>query len=235
MPPPTGTLIDLSMPITDHWRFRPTLSHRSAETYGQPFYNTDLAMGAHGFTHVDAPLHVLPDGAPLGEVDLSRLWGEAVIIDVSALGDNAQLGAAEFDRLGGDVRAGDIVLIRSNHERRHPTTEPEFWTQSPWLDASGARWLLERSVRAVGYDFPQDRGIRAAYVEKFEVHEDGQPEDWACHHFLLESGIPQIEYLTNLWSLTANRVEFYALPLNIPESDGAPTRAFAITPTPSGV
>lgn len=235
MPRPNQILIDLSMPITDHWRFRPSISHRSADAYGQPFHNTDLAMGAHGFTHVDAPSHVLSDGTPLGEVDLGRLWGEAAIIDVSALGDNAQLSAEDFDRLGHAVSDGDIVLIRSNHELRHPTTEPEFWTRSPWLNASAARWLRDRSVRAVGYDFPQDRGIRAAYIDDFDVHAEGQPEDWACHHFLLEAGIVQIEYLTNLWSIPGDRVEFYALPMNIPQSDGAPTRAFAIAPASSGV
>lgn len=54
MPP---TLIDLSMPIVDHWRFSVSFAHKHAVAEGQPFTSTTLDIAAHAFTHVDAPSH----------------------------------------------------------------------------------------------------------------------------------------------------------------------------------
>ncbi|HEY5848887.1 MAG TPA: cyclase family protein [Microlunatus sp.] len=227
-PPTPGTLIDLSMPIVEHWRFPVRFEHTEHVAEGQPFYSTSMRIGAHSFTHVDSPRHVRPDGAPLGEVDLGRLWGEAAVVDLSPLGDDAAISADDLDTAGRHVQSGDIVLLRSDHELRHPTTTPEYWTAAPYVSASAAHWLADREVRAVGFDFPQDRATRSPYQDGFTRHALGQDEDWACHHLLLDRGIPQIEYLSNLRSLPDPRVLFFALPLNLPDHDGAPTRAFAV-------
>ena len=40
--------------------------------------------------------------------------------------------------------------------------------------------------------------------------------------------MPIIEYICNTGMLTTDRVEFFALPLKIPEADGAPARVIAI-------
>lgn len=225
-------LLDLSMPIREHWRFPVQFDHSHNVAEGQPFYSTSLRIAGHAFTHVDAPRHVEPDGTPLGEVDPSRLWGEAAVVDLTGLGDDVAIGAAHLDLAGGHVRSGDIVLLRSDHERRHPTTTPEYWTAAPWVSASAARWLADRQVRAVGFDFPQDRATRSPYLTDFTRHPGGQEEDWACHHLLLENGVPQIEYLTALWTLPTDRVLFFALPLNLPDLDGAPVRAFVLDGDP---
>lgn len=223
------TLVDLSMPIVEHWRFTAAFDKTDKVAEGQRFYSTSLRIAAHAFTHVDSPRHVRADGATLGEVDLGRLWGPAAVLDLSGLGDDAAFTAEDLAAAGHHVQDGDIVLLRSDHARRHPTTTPEYWTMSPYVSASGARWLAERNTRAVGFDFPQDRATRSPYQPDFERHPGGHEEDWACHHLLLDIGILQIEYLTNLHALHHNRIQFFALPLNIPDCDGAPTRAFALT------
>ncbi|RKR73520.1 cyclase family protein [Frondihabitans australicus] len=227
MPP---TLIDLSMPIVDHWRFSVSFAHKHAVAEGQPFTSTTLDIAAHAFTHVDAPSHLDDALPPLGEVDLSRLAGDAVVIDLSGLGDDTEITAEHLEGAGAAVTAGDIALLRTDHELRHPTTSPDYWLRSPYVSASAATWLQERGVSAAGFDFPQDRATRAPYDPHFERHPRGHADDWACHSILLASGTPLIEYLTNLWSLPAERVPFYALPLNVPGSDGAPVRAFATLP-----
>ncbi len=52
--------------------------------------------------------------------------------------------------------------------------------------------------------------------------------DFVTHDVLLRSGIIMIEYLCNLASVKGSRVELFALPLKIPESDGAPARVIAL-------
>lgn len=222
------TFVDLSMPIVSHWRFPVEFENSSNDAEGQQFFSTTLRIAAHAFTHVDSPRHVRADAVGLGDIDPGRLWGEAAVVDVSDVPPGAGIPVAALEAGGAHVQAGDIVLLRSNHEQRHPTTTPEYWTRAPYVSAPAARWLLERRVRAVGFDFPQDRATRSPYDDSFERHPDGHAEDWACHHLLLQEGIPQIEYLTNLDTLAAPRVLFFALPLNLPDGDGAPTRAFAL-------
>lgn len=44
-----------------------------------------LELGTHSGTHVDAPAHLLPDGAPLGGMPLDLWVGPAVLLDAEGL------------------------------------------------------------------------------------------------------------------------------------------------------
>jgi arylformamidase len=225
---PTGaTAIDLSMPIEEHWRFRPAISYVDKDVAGYHFRSTMLQIGAHGFTHVDSPRHVHDEGEELGAIGLDHFWGPAVVLDLSHLEGEAitaeQLAAAAAS--AGGVTGQEIVLLRTDQGVKHPPTTSDFWIRSPWLSAGGARWLLASGVRAVGYDFPQDRAIRSEYDEAWQAGE--LIEEWACHELLLKAGVLQIEYLTNLAS-APTRCLLFALPLNVPTADGAPARVVAL-------
>lgn len=216
--------IDLSMPIEEHWRFSPRISYAQKDVAGCAFHSTAVTMGAHGFTHVDAPLHVDPSASALSPGDIDSLRGVARVIDVSALGSDVEIGVSDIEHV--DVGEGDIVLIRSRHEERHPTTTPDYWVRSPWMGRDAVEWLAARGIGAVGFDFPQDRGIRSEYVDDWVAGE--VLDDWPCHKLLLTRGIFQIEYLTNLAAIEDGACLFFAVPLNFSRSDGSPVRAFAL-------
>ena len=215
------------MPIEEHWRFRPTLSYVDKHVAGYHFRSTLLKMGAHGFTHVDSPRHVHDHGEALSEVSLDQFWGPAVVLDLSHLGNEAMTAQHLADAAAWtDGSTGpEILLLRTDQGVKHPTTTPDFWIRSPWLSAEAARWLLGSGVRAVGYDFPQDRAIRSEYDDDWQPGE--LVEDWAGHELLLKAGVLQIEYLTNLANVP-KRCLLFALPLNIPTADGAPARVVAL-------
>lgn len=204
------------------------MSYRKAVSAGFPFHSTDVTMSAHAFTHVDAPWHVRDDGQAIGDLALGRLWGQAAVIDVSDMGSNAAIDAGHLERRSGDLRGAGIILLRSNHETRYPAAGKEYWTEAPYVTQSGATWLLGSGAKAVGFDFPQDRAIRSDYADGFEPHPDGIAADWPCHHILARAGVIQIEYLANLAALTASPVLFFAFPIKIAASDGAPVRAVAL-------
>ncbi|SDS84900.1 cyclase family protein [Microlunatus soli] len=222
--------IDLSMPIEPHWRFAPTIDYTEQQTAGCAFHSTRFTMGAHAFTHVDAPWHVDPDGIPLGPDHLEQLWGPAVIVDVSGLGADQPISEAALRAAAPEITPGDIVIIRSRHEDRHPTTSAEYWTRAPWMTAEAVRWLATAKIAAVGFDFPQDRGIRAPYDTDWQPAE--LDDDWPCHRLLLHNGIPQIEYLAGLGAISLDRCLFFAVPLRFAHSDGSPIRAFAFDVQP---
>jgi arylformamidase len=225
--PSGAAAIDLSMPIEEHWRFRPEVSYVDKDVAGYQFRSTMLQIGAHGFTHVDSPRHVHDRGEELSAIGLERFWGSAVILDLSHLEDEAITAEHLTDAAAsaGGVTGHEIVLLRTDQGVKHPTTTADFWIRSPWLSAGGARWLLASGARTVGYDFPQDRAIRSEYDDAWQPGE--LVEDWACHELLLKAGVLQIEYLTNLAS-APTRCLLFALPLSIPTADGAPTRAVAL-------
>jgi kynurenine formamidase len=86
--------------------------------------------------------------------------------------------------------------------------------------------VRECGVKAVGFDFPQDRGIRADYDPDWSPSADPL-DDWACHRLLLTQGVLQIEYLTGLTAIPGDRCVFASVPLKLTISDGAPVRALA--------
>ena len=220
-------IVDLSMPIEDHWRF--PLSRISKYT-ARPqfvFHTTEIKIMSHGFSHVDAPFHVDRNMTTIDNMGLEPFWGSATVVDLSDLGDNAEINREVLESKCAQVQAGDIVLLRSDQELRHPTTTKEYWTVSPWVSLSGARYLRELKVKATAFDFPQDRSIRAAYDPNYLSSEDVD-EDEACHLELLRFGIPQFEYLSNFRALRQKRFIFFGLPLKITGCDGSPIRAVAL-------
>jgi len=55
-------IIDLTMPIEDHLRWPVERKLNSDFGQGDPFQVTWAGWAVHGFTHMDAPRHMLPDG-----------------------------------------------------------------------------------------------------------------------------------------------------------------------------
>lgn len=221
-----GRLIDLSMPIEEHWRWKPAFEDKFTPRPQFTFHTTIITMGSHGFTHVDAPYHTDQgdDAVRLDQIPLDRFWGPASLVDVSDLGDLAPITREVLEARCGHVKSDDILLIRSNQEDRHPTTTKDYWITSPWITVSGARYILELGVKAVAFDFPQDRSIRAEY-DPDHVPNPDPDEDEACHVHLLPSMVLQFEYLRNFRAITKPRFTFMGLPLNITGCDGSPVRA----------
>lgn len=216
----TVRLIDLSLPIRPHFRW-PTEVYQ-IERYEHGFRTTGARIVAHGFTHVDSPLHLVPGTATIDQVPLEQLCGTAAVVDLSYLGDRAAITPADLDRAGAHVQPGDIVLLRSDLGRRYSWETPEFWDQSPYLTREAAEWFLPRRPKAVGYDFPQD------YVIRDMRHRVPDVEEYVVHQTFLRNNILNVEYLTNLDQISRPRVQVFILPLKLETGEGAPARAVAV-------
>ena len=86
-------------------------------------------------------------------------------------------------------------------------------------------WLIERRVKAVGYDYPPDYHVRTGI---FEPGRRVPREEHTTHFMFFPAGITVIEYLTNLDAIGVTRCRFVALPLRIEGADGSPVRAIAL-------
>lgn len=216
-------VIDLTHPIENHFRWPVERTLSASFERGDDFQVTRLAFAVHGFTHIDSPRHMLPDGPTTSSFDMNAFIGEASIVDVSATADNTAISAETLAAAGAHVRAGDIVLVKMAWDQRYQLSRPEYWTQAPYLTRDACEWLAAKKPAMVGYDFPQDEPIRGLL--------DGRQasiEEFVSHDVILRRGVPMIEYLCNLGEVTAPRVEVCALPLKVLEADGAPARVVAM-------
>jgi len=215
-------IVDLTYPIEDHFRWKVERSLTASFEDGDDFQITRLGFAVHGFTHIDAPRHMLPDGPTTSDFRLDDFVGEAAIVDLSGIAENGAISAEMLAAAGEQVRSGDIVLLKTAWDERYPLSQKEFWTRSPYLIREACEWLLAWQPAVVGFDFPQDYPIRGLLGG-----EKPSMEEFVSHDVLLRRGIPMIEYLCNLGSIRQARAQVCALPLKVLDADGAPARVVA--------
>ena len=235
-----GRWLDLSYSYSDETVYWPTdtLGFQFEElAYSQTdagyFYSAyRIATAEHGGTHLDAPIHFSREGQTVDAIQIERLIGAAVVLDVSERAtSDYQVGVADleaFERDHGPIPRDAILLIRTGWGDRWPNRGDYLGTEAvgpgaipdlhfPGLHPDAARWLVEnRSVAAVGIDTPSI--------------DYGQSADFAAHVVLYGSGIPGLENVANLGALPETGSFVVALPMKIKGGSGAPVRIAAFIP-----
>lgn len=173
-----------------------------------------LMLGSHTGTHTDAPKHFITGGIAVDEIPVSKLIGEALVIDLSSRPIGSGITNSDLKRkLEGKVKPDDIVLCY--------TGSSEHWGEASanseytYLTKEAADYLVSKKVRAVGIDFLS--------VEKFKA------PDPVAHKTLLGNGIFIIESLSSaLKQFVGKRILLINLPIKLEGGDGAPTRSLAV-------
>jgi arylformamidase len=197
--------IDVTVPIRRgmvHWPGNPDVRIETTEEphEGGVCRVTKLSLGVHTGTHFDAPNHFgLPGGVET--LPAAAMIGVARVIRVPG----AAVEPADLERH--DVRAGERLLLKTrNSDRRWDTSD--FMPDYVFVTEPAARYLVARQVRTVGVDYLSIGG----------------PNDGAATHItLLEAGVCILEGL-DLRRVEPGSFDLVALPLRIPNSDGAPAR-----------
>jgi arylformamidase len=216
-------IVDLTVPIEDHFRWKVERSLRADFAKGDQFQITWVGLAVHGFTHIDSPRHMLPDGQTSSDVPLQATIGEAAVLDLSDVAPNEEISAERVARAGGHLGAGDIAILKTCWDERRRLHDPAFWRDSPYLSRAACEWLRARGPKAVAVDFPQDYPIRGLL--------DGSAApmtDFVSHDVLLRNGVILIEYICNLGEVRGPRTQLFALPIKLPASDGCPARVIAV-------
>jgi len=182
-----------------------------------------LTLSEHTGTHMDAPLHFIPEGPAhygIDEVPLGRLAGRAATIEAPELPPGGLLTATqvrEWEEKHGPIQERDRVLVHYGWDRRWGLG-PEgtgFLEDWPGLGGDAARYLVEKGVSLIGCD--------TLAVDAFGSEEN------PAHYALLGNEVYIVENLKNLdklppWSL------FMAFPLKVKGGSGSPVRAVALVP-----
>lgn len=218
-------IIDLSTPIiTDHFRWPVERKQQMSHANGDIVEISWLGWAVHGFTHMDSARHFDASGYSTSEIDLDQVIGSAAVVDLTPIDDNSPIDLERISAAGSHIKAGDIVVMKTAWDTRYSLQQIEFWTQAPYMTDEASQWLFDQGIKAIAFDFPQDKCIRDF------VTGDRTPafEENTTHIELLLKGIPMFEYLCNTAAITRPRVEFFGLPIKVPDCDGAPARVIAI-------
>ena len=202
-----GGWLDVTVPIRDgmvHWPGDPAVrvTRVQALEHGHPATVTQLDLGVHTGTHVDAPVHFIIGAPGIHELPLGRLLGPARVV---ALPDARTITAEAIE----DVApvAGERLLFRTDNSTRC-WRDDRFVPDYTYLSLAGARALSAHQVATVGVDYLSIGG-----------GDDGP----AIHRALLEADICVIEGL-NLSKIAPGLYDLICLPLRIQDADGAPAR-----------
>jgi arylformamidase len=218
-------IVDLTVPIEPHFRWPMDRSLKSDFVRGDAFQITWLGLAVHGYTHIDSPRHILPDGKTSTDVPLEATIGDAAVVDLSDVEDRQEITKELLQERGQHLRAMDICLLKTQWGERRSLSSRDFWMDAPYLSRGACEWLLERNIKALAPDFPQDYPIRLLL--------DGVTAplaEFVSHDVLLRHDVILIEYVWNFGELRHDRNTVYALPLKLPDADGCPARVIAVEP-----
>jgi arylformamidase len=163
-----------------------------------------LNLSAHSGTHLDAPAHFLPAGLPVGEIPLGALIGLARVIVKQGAG---HVTVADL----GEVAEGEHILIHTRNSEMD--LKDGFREDYAALTPEAAQKLADSHAALVGMDYLS--------VEPYD-----SPEP-VVHRTLLGAGIVILEGL-NLCGVEEGTYFLIALPLSIPDAEGAPVRAILL-------
>jgi len=171
---------------------------------------SQICMGVHTATHVDAPNHFIDGAARVHEIPLDLLVGPCRVIELSD-----EIMAIEPEHLK-DLANTERILFKTRNSAFWNNPQEGFRTDFTYISPAAARVLADSGVKLVGIDYLS--------VEKFGS------EDFATHITLLEKSIVIVEGL-DLREVPPGDYEIICLPLKYigGGGDGSPARTILRT------
>ena len=166
---------------------------------------SNLCLGAHTGTHVDAPNHFIDSTRRVEDLDIEKLVGPCRVIEID--GSVIEIAPSHISDLAGVER----VVFKTRNSEFWNTPEDGFRTDFTYISPEAARTIADAGIKLVGIDYLS--------VEKFAS------SDFATHITLLEKEIVILEGL-DLREVPAGDYEIVCLPLKYVggTGDGAPAR-----------
>lgn len=203
---------DLSHPIENGMTFYPgdPQPHIIPAIMEPPWQVTELHLGTHTGTHIDAASHYIPTGRTIDQYPPERFILTGMVAPVSR-GDDEAIKAENLHISMANLSPDGAMLIHTGWDRFWKT---ERYLHHPYLSPEVAQALVEAGVKLVGID-----ALNVDSTIQGTTH---------AHDILLGNDVLIVENLTHLDQLTPGtvyRVSF--LPLCLAGLDGSPVRAVA--------
>jgi kynurenine formamidase len=196
-------LIDLTQPIYDGMTKYPVQPDVRIDVVNSRLRGHMLHAGSHVGTHIDAPIHIVDGGKRIGEIELDRFRGRAVVASVSR---NAGESISVDDIVAGgpQPRRGDVLIVHTGWDQYFIDTKR--YEDHPWLSVEVAEWAVELGLNMVGVDtLSPDQPI--------DRRDNDAEFRYPIHRTLLGNDILIIENLSNLSEVSGRSGGYYAFPI----------------------
>ena len=204
-------IFDISLPLTNDtivYPGNPAVSISFQQSLPQDSANvSEISLGSHTGTHVDAPYHVNNKWKKMHEIPLDCFIGPCRVIDATGCTEAVHIRDLVRDR---GIMSGERILAKTNNSIRG---FDEWYDDYVYLDGGAAEFLAGKDIALFGIDY-------------LSVKQRGS-DDTRPHDALLQKNIPIFEGL-NLKDVPPGEYQFIGLPLHIPGIDGAPARAILL-------
>lgn len=166
---------------------------------------SQICCCVHAGTHVDAPNHFFDGTKKVHELELDKLVGECLVIELSK-----DVKEIEPEHLT-NIENAERVLFKTRNSDFWNEIEKGFQTDFTYISPEAAQELVEKNIKLVGIDYLS--------VDKFDS------EDFPVHKILLENEVVILEGL-DLREVSGGNYELICLPLKYigGAGDGAPAR-----------
>lgn len=165
---------------------------------------SEICLGSHTGTHVDAPSHLNQDGETADEISLEEMMGMAEVLDMTDVD-----GHIEASDLPSDLDESIVVLKTDNSQRGYE----EFRENFTGLKLSAVEELVSSGVETVAVDY-----LSLTPYDKTE--EDHEAHRLSVTEMNVVEGI-------RLTGVEPGSYRFVALPLKM-STDATPVRAVLI-------
>ncbi len=177
------------------------------------FKESCINMVTHTGTHMDPPVHVLPNQPTIDGLDVKHFVGPGIVIDVSNKSEGDSITIDDILPYREATDNADFLLFYTGWDSYWGKSE--YFGDYPAVDDSVISYINDTRKKGIGVDVI---GLDPV-VDKMLVH----------HRQLFCNGDKVIiENLTNLDRLIGKDFIFIALPLKIKNGDGSPVRAVAV-------
>lgn len=211
----------------DHAEFKTLFTHEDG------FFAQQFSFAGQYGTHIDAPIHFVPNRRYLEELTLKELVLPLVVIDKSqevaknpdfvlSVGDILQ-----FEEEYGTIEAGSFVALRTDWSKRWPNVEAfnnkdaEGKNHAPGWGLEALKFLFEeRRIKAIGHE-TFDTDASTDYQKNGKL---------VGEYYVLDQDTYQIELLTNLDQVPAKGAIIFNIVAKPEKASGFPVRSFAILP-----
>jgi arylformamidase len=206
-------IFDISIPLDEKTLIYPGnagFSVRQTRAWA-PGQNSlsEIVMGSHTGTHIDAPSHSVEGGATLDQLPLDRFVGPCRVVDFTHI--EFGKGITRDDCIGAGIKPGERILAKTkNSERGFHEMHDDFIYLSP----DAADYLGDLKIALFGIDF---------LSIKKRGDSDNRP-----HTSLLSKNIPIVEGL-DLSRVSAGDYFLVCLSPKLIGIEGSPARAILLS------
>jgi len=206
-------IIDISLSISNNtliWPGDPEVSIKKTKNISDDgFAVSEIHVGSHCATHIDAPSHFIENGKSIDLLDLSIFIGTCLVIDFCTL--NRPITSTDIEKklleLNTSVPERLILKTRVNSSKEFFNT-----TNQLGINKDAAVFLVSNGCKLVCIDLPS--------IEP-------STSDMEVHKHLLKSETIIMESV-NLTNVDQGHYTLVSLPLKLYDTDASPCRAILV-------